>query len=437
MEEEKEELVVLSEEDVYTSSDMTVEASKEVNPFVLGQLVGPFMAIEEDNGNGRYYLRETINKDIVDSDYVKRMINAKALLGEPHHPDGERNSIWMDESAISTRQVWVDSTGKYLMGRADILDTPKGRIVWTLAKYGTQIGISARANGKGVKQGNHLVIKPENYYFKTFDVVLNPGFQEARPSKFEPNGEAMRVYEEDTSIDKMCEELKDMVSKGSCDKKMLKSYIEYSEDEKLREILPLLEENTESPVSDNTKKSDEESKDVVTEEVSKDSTYESNVRSEIASVRSANAEYLSKISALEEENTKLKGQISSMKNLDSVNEEADSFIGELFEEIKSQKAANVSIQRSLDLSRRTIKGLREEMDSVEDTEDDAKTLTEENVSEVNNSEDKSLKIDKTKDLFGKETMAINEECEPSVEVNLDRVSLIKSVGGVNYGDKTV
>ena len=67
-------------EDVTFSPDLHVEDSD--NPHILGRIVGPFMDIEKDNGNGRWYERETIDEGIVKNPYVVRMMKNKSLLGE-------------------------------------------------------------------------------------------------------------------------------------------------------------------------------------------------------------------------------------------------------------------------------------------------------------------------------------------------------------------
>ena len=69
----------------------------------------------------------------------------------------------------------------HLIASFDILDTPNGRIVWTLAKYGYRLGISSRGNGEvyaGVDGNEH--VDEDSYDFRAFDIVLLPAVKAAR-----------------------------------------------------------------------------------------------------------------------------------------------------------------------------------------------------------------------------------------------------------------
>ena len=65
----------------------------------------------------------------------------------------------------------------------DILDTPNGRIVETLAKYGYKLGVSSRADGEtfeGYDGNSH--VDPDSFDLKAFDIVLLPAVKKARQS---------------------------------------------------------------------------------------------------------------------------------------------------------------------------------------------------------------------------------------------------------------
>lgn len=68
-----------------------------------------------------------------------------------------------------------------LIARFDILDTPNGRIVYTLAKYGYKLGVSSRGNGDVYEayDGKEHV-DPKTYELKAFDIVLLPAVKAAR-----------------------------------------------------------------------------------------------------------------------------------------------------------------------------------------------------------------------------------------------------------------
>lgn len=68
-----------------------------------------------------------------------------------------------------------------LYAKFDILDTPNGRIVYTLAKYGYKLGVSSRGNGDVYEayDGKEHV-DPKSYELKAFDIVLLPAVKSAR-----------------------------------------------------------------------------------------------------------------------------------------------------------------------------------------------------------------------------------------------------------------
>ena len=70
-----------------------------------------------------------------------------------------------------------------LYAKFDILDTPNGRIVYTLAKYGYKLGVSSRGNGDVYEayDGKEHV-DPKSYELKAFDIVLLPAVKSARLS---------------------------------------------------------------------------------------------------------------------------------------------------------------------------------------------------------------------------------------------------------------
>jgi myosin heavy subunit len=73
-----------------------------------------------------------------------------------------------------------DANGN-LIAKFDILDTPNGRIAYTLAKYGYKLGISSRGGGD-VYTGNdgNEHVDESTYDFQGFDLVLLPAVKAAR-----------------------------------------------------------------------------------------------------------------------------------------------------------------------------------------------------------------------------------------------------------------
>ena len=126
----------------------------------------------KSNRNGRIYPRE-LWENVLNSDYVKEMIESHGLVGELDHPE-ERLEISLQNVSHVINDMWIE--GDQVLGTIDILPTPSGKIVSELIDYGTDIGISSRGAGS-VGAGN--IVDPD-YQFITFDFVARPSCEAAR-----------------------------------------------------------------------------------------------------------------------------------------------------------------------------------------------------------------------------------------------------------------
>lgn len=137
------------------------------------------------NRNNRIYSRKLVEDRIINNPAVKESLKNRSMLGEGGHPEN-RVDISYPEVALAVTKLWIPDDGKNkLWGSFDILDTPVGRILNTLAQYGTKIGISARAVADSVQKDGHEVILENSYELITFDAVTEPGFKCARLEKLD------------------------------------------------------------------------------------------------------------------------------------------------------------------------------------------------------------------------------------------------------------
>lgn len=171
------------------------ETKSEKRPGVLCTVKGIFMVANKVNENNRKYTTELFDKAILGYDYTKQMLEAKTLFGEAAHPE-ERFEVYIPLVSHCVTALWRE--GDTLYGKADVLDTPSGKIIDTMVRYGSKIGISARARGQLITDKDGVIHPDEDMYlFKTFDFVCNPGFAEARMSKVnESVGETTTMLEE-------------------------------------------------------------------------------------------------------------------------------------------------------------------------------------------------------------------------------------------------
>ncbi|HHW90849.1 MAG TPA: hypothetical protein GX745_08125 [Clostridiales bacterium] len=146
---------------------------------VLGVLEGPVADFMHSTRNGRFYSERLWEKAFKDP-IILEMFENGGIPGELDHPrddrediDSEKICVIMSEPPKKSR----DSQGK-LIGRFEILNTPCGKIVHTLAKAGLKLGVSSRGTGEVDDYTNEVI--PESYDFKCFDIVILPSVQGAR-----------------------------------------------------------------------------------------------------------------------------------------------------------------------------------------------------------------------------------------------------------------
>ncbi len=167
---------------VYTESvisEMKPVANSK-SPGTLCVMAGPCMQFGKVNRNNRIYSRKLVEDRILNNPTVQETIKNRAMLGEGGHPEN-RVDISYPEVALAVEKLWIpEGDGDMLWGRFAILDTPTGRILETLVKYGTKLGISARAVADSIQKDGHEVILENSYELITFDAVPEPGFKCAR-----------------------------------------------------------------------------------------------------------------------------------------------------------------------------------------------------------------------------------------------------------------
>lgn len=167
-------LVQLNEVYISTLTESKAEAKR---PGVLKTVEGPFAEVNEQNRNGRRYSRK-LWETVINSDYVKEMLPNRTLFGEADHPaDRAEISLPNVSHVVTNLKLMPDGV---VYGKADILDTPSGRILNTLIEYGAKLGVSSRGMGT-ISEGEGNWVDEENYLFITFDFVPMPSVKRARP----------------------------------------------------------------------------------------------------------------------------------------------------------------------------------------------------------------------------------------------------------------
>ena len=128
---------------------------------------GIFMQAESKNRNGRVYPKAIMERAV--SKYVTEQVSKKRAVGELNHPEGP--TVNLDKvSHLITALQWE---GNDVVGKAQILDTPMGRIVKGLLEGGVQLGVSTRGMGS-LEERNGVMYVKDDFHLSTVDIVQDP-----------------------------------------------------------------------------------------------------------------------------------------------------------------------------------------------------------------------------------------------------------------------
>ena len=134
---------------------------------------GTFLQSELTNRNGRRYPFEVLNREV--ERYNEEYVKTKRALGELGHPDGP--TINLDR--VSHRITDLRAEGNNFMGKAQILDTPMGKIAKSLLGEGVQLGVSSRGMGSIDKQEGVSIVRDDFMLTTAADIVADPSAPDA------------------------------------------------------------------------------------------------------------------------------------------------------------------------------------------------------------------------------------------------------------------
>jgi len=140
---------------------------------------GIFSEAEKKNGNGRIYGKDLLMREV---QKLQPILAERRLCGELDHPNDEVVHL----SNVSHIITGLQMEGNTLIGEAEFLNTPSGKILQELAKAGVRIGISSRATGSvehDMKEDAYRV--QDNLRMITWDMVADPSCQNAFPELVE------------------------------------------------------------------------------------------------------------------------------------------------------------------------------------------------------------------------------------------------------------
>lgn len=128
---------------------------------------GRLQTAEKQNGNGREYPREILEREV--DKYKEGPIAENRALGELDHPDSQ--VINLKNVSHNIKDIWWD--GNDVVGKIEILPTPSGNILLELFKNGITVGVSSRGMGSLKQMGEALEVQ-DDFELLCWDFVSTP-----------------------------------------------------------------------------------------------------------------------------------------------------------------------------------------------------------------------------------------------------------------------
>ncbi len=140
------------------------KTSEKGNLLVSGRL----QAAQTKNGNGRYYPREILQREV--KNYKDGPVKENRALGELDHPDS--SIINLKNVSHNIKDIYFEEDD--VMGLVEILPTPSGNILKELFKNGISVGISSRGMGSLKPGQNGVQEVQDDFELLCFDFVSTP-----------------------------------------------------------------------------------------------------------------------------------------------------------------------------------------------------------------------------------------------------------------------
>ena len=135
---------------------------------------GVFLQGNLKNRNGRMYPVNTLAKEV--GRYSESFIKKGRALGELGHPDGPTVNL----DRVSHKITSLRQEGNNFVGKAQLLETPMGKIAKSLINEGVTLGVSSRGIGTLKEDKDGLKVVGEDFPLATAaDIVADPSAPDA------------------------------------------------------------------------------------------------------------------------------------------------------------------------------------------------------------------------------------------------------------------
>ncbi len=135
---------------------------------------GVFLQGNLKNRNGRVYPVQTLAKEV--NRYNESFVNKGRALGELGHPEGPTVNL----DRVSHKITSLVQEGNNFKGKAQILNTPMGKIASSLIGEGVTLGVSSRGIGSLREDSTGVKVVGEDFMLATAaDIVADPSAPDA------------------------------------------------------------------------------------------------------------------------------------------------------------------------------------------------------------------------------------------------------------------
>ena len=135
---------------------------------------GCFQRADEANNNKRIYRKPLLEREI---SKLAEAMTERRLMGELDHPQNDSVKL----SNVSHLITDLKMKGNELVGEAEILDTPSGKVAKALIDGGVKIGVSSRGMGTVTEEMDGKRYVNEDFKLITWDIVADPSTRGAFP----------------------------------------------------------------------------------------------------------------------------------------------------------------------------------------------------------------------------------------------------------------
>jgi len=135
---------------------------------------GVFLQGEIKNRNGRMYPIQTLANEV--KRYNENFVCKGRALGELGHPDGPTVNL----DRVSHKITCLTQEGNNFKGKAQILETPMGKIAKSLLESGVMLGVSSRGVGSlRMTNEGHKIVGEDFQLATAADIVADPSAPDA------------------------------------------------------------------------------------------------------------------------------------------------------------------------------------------------------------------------------------------------------------------